>query len=455
MGTSHQLPAVNTKAKGIELAFEAACNRLSEDEKPTAFVFASGRSTSSILFTDRRILAWHGDDADHMELPKPPLTTLEQMRVSKRLYLVAGEAKYKLSLKVSDFKILTVALNQRTPQATETADLTSRPHQGSIATGYLSTRIADSGPAYQSVVASLRQGEELLVIASPSFWETARLFVTNLRLGVVDKGVIIAQHRLNALAGITFETTKVSTVIIVATGQGLTYKYVSIPPDEIAIVEELTRAAVDQSRLESNAADITEFAALDEDLVMTVVGRSRWKDAGTNTHEVAAKGQGQTTELKIFKTALRQGDSVYPIDERISAEVTSAGGVQVTHRPTMTRMALGSVLPGTALIPGLAFQKQKAMDSRTTYFVCAHPDWMLDVNVDPDHSEGAVKAANYLNKQAEALAAARGTDPSVSTSQRDSQISSVADQIREMKALLDEGVITQEDFDKFKASLIG
>lgn len=32
---------------------------------------------------------------------------------------------------------------------------------------------------------------------------------------------------------------------------------------------------------------------------------------------------------------------------------------------------------------------------------------------------------------------------------------SVAEQLREMKALLDEGVITQEDFDKFKASLIG
>lgn len=32
---------------------------------------------------------------------------------------------------------------------------------------------------------------------------------------------------------------------------------------------------------------------------------------------------------------------------------------------------------------------------------------------------------------------------------------SVAEQLREMKALLDEGVITQEDFDKFKAGLIG
>ena len=32
---------------------------------------------------------------------------------------------------------------------------------------------------------------------------------------------------------------------------------------------------------------------------------------------------------------------------------------------------------------------------------------------------------------------------------------SVPDQIREMKALVDEGVITQEDFDKFKAGLLG
>jgi hypothetical protein len=32
---------------------------------------------------------------------------------------------------------------------------------------------------------------------------------------------------------------------------------------------------------------------------------------------------------------------------------------------------------------------------------------------------------------------------------------SVPDQIRDMKALLDEGLVTQEDFDQFKKRLLG
>jgi hypothetical protein len=44
-------------------------------------------------------------------------------------------------------------------------------------------------------------------------------------------------------------------------------------------------------------------------------------------------------------------------------------------------------------------------------------------------------------------------DP-VAVSEQPKRQKSVPDQIREMKALLDEGIITQEDFDKFKAGLL-
>jgi hypothetical protein len=36
-----------------------------------------------------------------------------------------------------------------------------------------------------------------------------------------------------------------------------------------------------------------------------------------------------------------------------------------------------------------------------------------------------------------------------------SEAKSPADQIRGMKALLDEGVMSQEEFDRFKASILG
>jgi hypothetical protein len=114
-------------------------------------------------------------------------------------------------------------------------------------------------------------------------------------------------------------------------------------------------------------------------------------------------------------------------------------------------MAAGSILPGTALIPGLAFQKKKTIESRTTYFAVMHPDWTLDVNVDPDDSASAIRAAKIINKRAESLKPS--PEPPAAIPQPTPK--SPAEQIREMKALLDEGIITQDDFDTFKASVFG
>jgi hypothetical protein len=46
-------------------------------------------------------------------------------------------------------------------------------------------------------------------------------------------------------------------------------------------------------------------------------------------------------------------------------------------------MAAGSILPGTALIPGLAFQKKKKNDLRETVFTVSGVDWSLSVEISP------------------------------------------------------------------------
>ena len=55
----------------------------------------------------------------------------------------------------------------------------------------------------------------------------------------------------------------------------------------------------------------------------------------------------------------------YLVDEFVEAQVYQDGEIQITQRPTLTRMAAGAILPGSALIPGLAFQKKKKNDLPT------------------------------------------------------------------------------------------
>src|SRR2546426_438490 len=74
---------------------------------------------------------------------------------------------------------------------------------------------------------------------------------------------------------------------------------------------------------------------------------------------------------------------------RVQARVETSGNVFITQRPTLTRMALGAALPGTALIPGLAFQKKKKHDHRQLYLIVEHPEWSIVESLDPRHETAA------------------------------------------------------------------
>lgn len=98
-----------------------------------------------------------------------------------------------------------------------------------------------------------------------------------------------------------------------------------------------------------------------------------------------------------------QGFEVHRMDAHVRASVETAGELMVSKRPTLTRMAVGSVLPGTALIPGLAFQKQTIRDTRALFLALEHPKWGRLIQVAPQHEAAMRQVAINVNQAATRL----------------------------------------------------
>jgi hypothetical protein len=108
---------------------------------------------------------------------------------------------------------------------------------------------------------------------------------------------------------------------------------------------------------------------------------SRHLGSGTGSLLIAALDK---KDLEVYSDRLLHDGKAYALDGRVSVSLEVDGQVVTSSRPTMTRMAAGAVLPGTALIPGLAFQKKTSTDTRSALLIVAHPDWSVTVAVDPD-----------------------------------------------------------------------
>ena len=77
--------------------------------------------------------------------------------------------------------------------------------------------------------------------------------------------------------------------------------------------------------------------------------------SGTATGMVMA-GLSGYKDLEVFSDRLIHTEMVYLLDGRESTALELDGQMVTSSRPTMTRMAAGSILPGSALLTGLAFQ---------------------------------------------------------------------------------------------------
>lgn len=192
---------------------------------------------------------------------------------------------------------------------------------------------------------------------------------------------------------------------------------------------------------EQAIAEAFEFAALADDALgggITRYLRKRlWEriELGTlRTSEFLGFAGGV---LLFADRVVVTGGAVHLMDEHVRASVESAGELVSSSRPTLTRMAAGSVIPGSALLVGMALPKTTKRDNRSMYFVVESPDWIHTANLDPsvtDEAEMRVLAA-AVNRAAKALA----------PPPREIGLDRL-DQLAKLGQLRDSGVLTADEF---------
>lgn len=155
--------------------------------------------------------------------------------------------------------------------------------------------------------------------------------------------------------------------------------------------------------------------------------------------------------IEVWSKRIRCENQEYLLDEFVEAQVYLDGEVQITQRPTLTRMAFGSVLPGTALIPGLAFQKKSKNDLRETVFIITGSDWNLSVQISPNQVTNARSIATQINMAAKKISKT-SNQPSIQHNAQ--QSGSTVDQLTKLEALRTSGTISEEEFLLLKSQIL-
>jgi hypothetical protein len=148
----------------------------------------------------------------------------------------------------------------------------------------------------------------------------------------------------------------------------------------------------------------------------------------------------------------------YPIDAYTSAQVYLDGQELITQRPTLTRMALLSPLPGSAIIPGMALQKKEKHDTRQGEFQVGGRGWAVRVVVHPDRLSVPRQMAEQINRHASAAADALPVAPLAEPALTEVSASSETDvlsQLERLHSLIASGAITQDEATALKRTILG
>jgi len=157
--------------------------------------------------------------------------------------------------------------------------------------------------------------------------------------------------------------------------------------------------------------------------------------------------------ITVLSDRLFQGEQVYVIDEFTNAQVYLDGVEQITQRPTLTRMALLSPLPGTALIPGLALQKKKKNDLRHAEFLVGGRDWSISTPINPDSLQEPRRIAQMINSNADAIARKLERELMSQTPETAAK-TDVISQLERLSALREQGVLSDAEFDQMKSAIL-
>ena len=181
-----------------------------------------------------------------------------------------------------------------------------------------------------------------------------------------------------------------------------------------------------------------------------IVQPEGWLSQNARTAKFIGRG-GQA--IYVRSDRVLQDEIAYPLDRHTSSNVVLDGREQITQRPTLTRMLLLAPLPGSALVGGLAMQKQTKHDSRQADFIVASADWSLIVPVNPNELSGPRQMAERINAIADRFKA-----QSTSTSQdipAPSRSGDELDQLVRIQELLNSGILSPDEAKQMKDRVLG
>lgn len=225
---------------------------------------------------------------------------------------------------------------------------------------------------------------------------------------------------------------------------------------EVAREEEMILTARAVARIRADRADRKEIEAQLAQRIgggklrrgarlLGTVRSEHGLDSWLRTRALPAGGSGEKW-IEIWSDRVVTADAAYPISAQTSAQVYVDGEEFITQRPTLTRMALFAPLPGSALIPGLAFQKKETTDHRSAELQIRDANWALRAAIPP----GALSTPRQLAEQVNATAAGLARR----TAQQQSGATDLLTQLERLSLLIDNGVISEEEAHAIKATML-
>ncbi len=213
--------------------------------------------------------------------------------------------------------------------------------------------------------------------------------------------------------------------------------------------EEFSQINYDDFKMICEISGLRSFGESELGSFIGKVSPEGYLERSTRQNKTFTTASGSTIE--VWSKRIRCVNQEYLLDEFVEAQVYLDGEIQITQRPTLTRMAFGSVLPGSALIPGLAFQKKKKNDLRETVFTVSGANWNLSVEISPNQVTNARTVATQIN-----LAAAKASK-TLSHSSSDPKVQpsgTTVDQLTKLEALRTAGTISEEEFLLLKSQIL-
>lgn len=223
--------------------------------------------------------------------------------------------------------------------------------------------------------------------------------------------------------------------------------------------------AAGQLQIRSTGGDWLDFGYFSDFQSLGMLNSLDKNEAANYLAKIEAKGnligrlRGKSFvggEMVIYENQIFGPVSAMDLDENTVAEVMLEGQKVVTARPTLTRMAALSFLPGTALIPGLALQKKTVKDDRQLIIVVANAKSNISFELAVDQLAPAKAMANQINAIAESKHRANQSGlREVVAIQPAAPEASIVQQIKDLKQLLEDGAISPAEFETLKAKVIG